>query len=212
MSPQVPTMNQASPVQLDVFVDFICPWCYLAHGVVQQLRGKRAVRVQWSPFPLHPDTPAEGMLLSDLFRGANVDAMHQRLYAIMDELKLPYSKSRDRLYNTRKAQELALWAQEQDGGEALVGELFRAYFVDNRNLADDAVLLDAVAQAGLDVEAARLVLASRSQSTQVDAAWERARQLRLNGVPAFVGGGYQFSGYQPLVEMERFLDFVQSKA
>ena len=59
------------------------------------------------------------MLLSDLFRGANVDAMHQRLYAIMDDLQLPYSKTRDRLYNTRKAQELALWAQEQPGGEAL---------------------------------------------------------------------------------------------
>lgn len=204
-------MNQTTPVQLDVFIDFICPWCYLAHGVVQQLRNKRAVSVQWSPFPLHPDTPAEGMLLSDLFRGANMDAMHQRLYAIMDELALPYSKTRDRLYNTRKAQELALWAQEQDGGDKLVAELFRSYFVDNRNLADDAVLLQAVAEAGLDVDAAREVLASRSHAAQVDAAWARAREYRLNGVPAFIGGGYQFSGYQPLEEMERFLDFVQAK-
>lgn len=205
-------MNQTIPVQLDVFVDFICPWCYLAHGVVEKLRGTRAVNVQWSPFPLHPDTPDDGMLLAELFRGANVDAMHQRLYAIMDELALPYSKSRDRLYNTRKAQELALWAQEQDGGETLIGELFRAYFVENRNLADEGVLLDVVAKAGLDVEAARNVLKTRSQSPQVDAAWDRARQLRLNGVPAFVGGGYQFSGYQPMAEMERFVDFVQSKA
>jgi predicted DsbA family dithiol-disulfide isomerase len=205
-------MNQATPVRLDVFVDFICPWCYLAHGVVEQLRRKRAVEVQWSPFPLHPDTPAAGMLLSDLFRGANVDAMHQRLYAIMDDLQLPYSKTRDRLYNTRKAQELALWAQEQPGGEALVAELFRAYFIQNLNLADTGVLLDAVTRAGLDVDAARRVLESGSHSAAVDAAWERARQLRLNGVPAFVGGGYQFSGYQPLVELERFLDFVQSKS
>jgi predicted DsbA family dithiol-disulfide isomerase len=203
---------QATPTQLDVFVDFICPWCYLAHGVVEKLRSTRAVAVQWSPFPLHPDTPNDGMLLSELFRGANVDAMHQRLYAIMDELALPYSKSRDRLYNTRKAQELALWAQDQPGGDALVGELFRAYFVDNHNLAEDSVLLDAVAKAGLDSEAARAVLASRSHAAQVDAAWARARQLGLNGVPAFVGAGYQFSGYQPLAEMERFVDFVQSKS
>ena len=72
--------------------------------------------------------------------------------------------------------------------------------------------LDAAAKAGLDVEAARAVLVSRSQGPQVDAAWARARQLGLNGVPAFVGGGYQFSGYQPLAEMERFVDFVQSKS
>jgi predicted DsbA family dithiol-disulfide isomerase len=168
--------------------------------------------VQWSVFPLHPDTPAEGMLLSDLFRGANVDDMHKRLYAIMDELHLPYSKTRDRLFNTRKAQELALWAQDQDKADALVKELFRAYFVDNHNLADDTVLLDAVAAAGLDTAAAQDVLANRSYAGQVDAAWDRARQYRLNGVPAFIGGGYQFSGYQPLAEMERFVDFVQSKS
>ncbi len=205
-------MNQATPVQLDVFVDFICPWCYLAHGVVEQLRGKRAVSVLWQPFPLHPDTPQDGMLLSDLFRGANVDAMHERLYAIMDELALPYSRTRDRLYNTRKAQELAVWAQQQNGGDRLVAELFRAYFVHNRNLADDSVLLAAVGSAGLDEAAAREVLTTHSRAAAVDAAWQRARQLGLNGVPAFIGGGYQFSGYQPLAELERFVDFVQTKS
>lgn len=201
-------MNQSTAVQLDVFVDFICPWCYLAHGVIGQLQQTRPLQVRWLPFPLHPDTPEQGMLLSELFRGANVDAMHERLYAIMDELALPYSKTRDRLFNTRKAQELALWAQEQDGGAALIAVLFRSYFVDDRNLADDAVLLDAVAQAGLDVAAARAVLTQRSYAAEVDAAWEQARQYRLNGVPAFVGGGYQFSGYQPVAEMERFVDFI----
>jgi predicted DsbA family dithiol-disulfide isomerase len=205
-------MNQTSPIQLEVFVDFICPWCYLAHGVVEQLSRTRAIAVLWQPFPLHPDTPPAGMLLSELFRGANVDAMHERLYAIMDELALPYSKTRDHLFNTRKAQELALWAQQQEGGEQLLAELFRAYFVDNQNLADADVLLAAVMRAGLDVEAARSVISTGSQSAGVDAAWARARQLRLGGVPAFISGGYQFSGYQPLAEVERFVDFVQSKS
>ena len=205
-------MNQGTPVQLEVFIDFICPWCYLAHGVVGKLRHTRALNVRWSPFPLHPDTPDEGMLLSELFRGANVDAMHKRLYAIMDELALPYSKTRDRLFNTRKAQELALWAQEQDGGDKLVAELFRSYFVDNCNLGTEAVLLDAVVNAGLDIDMARNVLTTRSHSAQVDVAWERAGQHRLNGVPAFIAGGYQFSGYQPLAELERFVDFAIAKS
>lgn len=205
-------MNESTPVQLEVFIDFICPWCYLAHGVVGKLRHKRALNVRWSPFPLHPDTPDEGMLLSELFRGANVDVMHQRLYAIMDELALPYSKTRDRLFNTRKAQELALWAQGQDGGDKLVAELFHSYFVDNRNLGTEAVLLDAVVNAGLDIDMAKNVLATRSHSAQVDVAWERAGQHRLNGVPAFVAGGYQFSGYQPLAELERFVDFAIAKS
>lgn len=205
-------MPISTPVRLEVFIDFICPWCYLAHGVVEQVRKTRPLHVVWQPFPLHPATPPQGMLLSELFRGADVSAMHARLYAIMDELQLPYSKDRDRLYNTRQAQELLLWAQAQDRGDALAGALFRAYFVDVRNLAERQVLLDAVAAAGLEPAAAEEVLDKQRQAAAVDSAWQRARQLGLNGVPAFVGGGYQFSGYQPVAELERFLDFLGTRA
>lgn len=199
-----------APVKLEVFIDFICPWCYLAHGVVEKLQQKHALDITWSPFPLHPDTPQEGMLLSELFRGANIDAMHQRLYALMDELGLEH-KDRERLFNTRKAQELALWAATQPDGDKLIGLLFRAYFVDNRNLSDEAVLLDIVTQAGLNPEAARLVLADKTFAPEVDKAWQRARSSQINGVPAFIGGGYQVSGFQPLAEMERFLAFIKTK-
>lgn len=199
------------PVKLDVFIDFICPWCYLAHGVVEKLRQKHDLDLTWLPFPLHPDTPQDGMLLSDLFRGANIDAMHQRLYALMDELGLEH-RDRERLFNTRKAQELALWAATQPEGEKLIGELFRAYFVHNRNLADETVLLDVVAQAGLAPEEARHVLANKTFAADVDAAWKRARTYQINGVPAFIGGGYQMSGFQPLQEMERFLEHIKPKS
>lgn len=205
-------MQPGPVVQLDIFIDFICPWCYLAHGVVEQVRKSRPVQVRWQPFPLHPTTPASGLLLSELFRGADVSAMHARLYAIMDELGLPYSKDRDSLYNTRQAQELLLWAQEQDAGDALASALFRRYFVDLGNLADPDVLLEAVTSAGLDPAAARTVLDSKSHAAAVDQSWQLARQLGLNGVPAFVGGGYQFSGYQPAAELERFLDFLQAQS
>lgn len=207
-------MSSASgqaPIKLEVFIDFVCPWCYLAHGVVEKLQQKHALDVIWSPFPLHPETPQDGMLLSDLFRGANITAMHQRLYALMDELGLAHNE-RERLFNTRKAQELALWAATQPEGDKVMGLLFRAYFVDNRNLADEAVLLDVVAAAGLDQDTARKVLADKTFAAAVDAAWQRARASQINGVPAFIGGGYQVSGFQPLAEMERFLEFIKAKA
>jgi predicted DsbA family dithiol-disulfide isomerase len=205
-------MSSSAAVRLEVFIDFVCPWCYLAHGVVEQLRRQRPFAVQWQPFPLQPSTPPQGMLLSELFGGADVSAMHERIYALMDELQLPYARQRDRLYNTRKAQELLLWAQAQDAGDALVAALFRSYFVEVRNLAEQDVLLEAAASAGLDTDAALAVLQSGSQAAGVDASWQRARQLGLNGVPAFVAAGYQFSGHQPATELARFLDFLQSQS
>lgn len=196
------------PTHIDVFIDFVCPWCYLAHQAVNQLQQKRSVEVQWHPFPLHPETPQEGLSISTLFGGADLGEVHSRLYALMDETGLPYSRERTHLFNTRKAQELLLWARDQDAAEPLVDALFQAYFVNNRNLADLAVLREAVERAGLDADAALEALEQGDYVQDVDEAWQRARQSRINGVPAFIGGGYQFSGYQPLAEMERFLDYI----
>jgi predicted DsbA family dithiol-disulfide isomerase len=196
--------------KLEIFVDFVCPWCYLAYGAVRQLQQQRPVQVTWSPFPLHPSTPREGMLLTDLLPGMDLDAAHRRINAMLDELGLEHGE-RDRTYNTRLAQELLLWSKTQENGDALVPLLYRAYFVHNQNLAEETVLLDAVKEAGLDVEAARKALHDRSFSAAVDAEWQRARQYQITGVPAFIAGGYQVTGFHPAAELQRFLDYVQTQ-
>src|SRR5690606_23906500 len=144
----------------------------------------------------------EGMLLSDLLRGMDIDAAHRRINQLLDELGLEHGE-RDRTYNTRLAQELLLWARSQPGGDALVPELYRAYFVHNRNLAEEAVLLDAVKAAGLAVEAARKVLHERSYSKALDTEWNRARQYQISGVPAFIAGNYQMTGFRPAAELQK---------
>lgn len=197
--------------QLEVFVDFVCPWCYLAYGAVKRLQTETPVNITWSPFPLHPSTPPEGMLLTDLLRGMDLEAAHRRINQLLDELGLEHGE-RDRTYNTRLAQELLLWAKTQAGGDALVPQLYRAYFVHNRNLAVESVLLDAVQAAGLDVAAARGVLQQRSFSKALDTEWNRARQYQITGVPAFIAGGYQMTGFHPAPEIKQFLDFVATKA
>lgn len=196
------------PLQLEIFTDFICPWCYLASGVVARLQQELPLQVQWSPFPLNPRIPPEGMLLQDMLPGTDLDAAHKRLYAMMDELGLPHG-DRTRIFNSRLAQEVALWANTQQGGAALWPLLYRAYFVHERNLADAAVLLQLVNEAGLDVEAAGVVLAEGTFSAEVDASWQRARELQISGVPTFIAGGYQMTGYNPEAELRRFIEFVQ---
>src|SRR5436190_24101456 len=116
-------------IQLQVFTDFVCPWCYLCTPRVAKLERSLNVAVQWVYFPLHPNTPAEGLLLKDLFagRGFDLDAMHTRMKTLMDAEGLPYER-RSHTYNSRLAQELAKWADSQPGFEAIHGELYRAYF------------------------------------------------------------------------------------
>jgi predicted DsbA family dithiol-disulfide isomerase len=166
--------------------------------------------VEWVHFPLHPETPADGRALAELFAnrpGYDPEAMYQRMKGLMDAEGLPYGR-RTHTYNSRLAQELGRWADTVEGGEALHDALYRAYFVDARNIGDPDVLLEIVGETGLEVEAARQALATRRFKAQVDTDWARSRQLGVTGVPTFVAGGYGVVGAQPYEVLERLLTEV----
>ena len=154
--------------------------------------------MQWVYFPLHPDTPSEGLPLKDLFagRGFDLEAMHARMKGLMDAEGLPYSR-RTHTYNSNRAQELAKWADTKPGFEAIHGVLYRAYFVDGRNIGDPEVLVDIAKSVGLPPEEAREVLLRRTFKDQVQADWELSRRSGITGVPSFVAGKYKVVGAQP---------------
>jgi len=164
------------------------------------------VKIEWVHFPLHPDTPAEGRSLADLFAGRNVDrkAMHAQMKARMDAEGLPYGE-RTMTYNSRLAQELGKWADTQPGGEAIHDALFRAYFVDARDISRPAVLLDIAQRVGLSIEGAREVLEKRTFKDAVDADWTLSRQYGITGVPTFVAGNYGVVGAQPYEALEQLV-------
>ncbi|MDG2175662.1 MAG: DsbA family protein [Gammaproteobacteria bacterium] len=200
-------MSESSQTRIEIFTDYVCPWCYLASAVVEKVEQTHHVDFQWSPFPLHPDTPDEGLLLES-FLGPNLDAMHDKLYGLMDELGLEHC-DRTKTYNSRLAQELGMWADTQENGKALHKELYRTYFVQDRNLALKTVLLDAVENASLDSAVAESVIDKREFSETVDASWMRARQMQISGVPSFIAGGYITSGYHPYDELVKFIEYVE---
>lgn len=154
-------------------------------------------------FPLHPDTPLDGQTLEQLFagRGVDVDASYRQMKERMDAEGLPYGK-RTHTYNSRLAQELGAWADTQDGGEAIHDALYRAYFVDAKNIGDVDVLLEVAGSVGLDVEAARSVLEDRTFKAAIDEDWAKSRQYGVTGVPTFVAGGYGVVGAQPYETLE----------
>jgi len=177
---------------------------------IEKLKAEHHVKVEWVHFPLHPDTPAEGRSLADLFAGRNMDlkALHAQMKARMDAEGLPYGE-RAMTYNSRLAQELGKWADTQPGGEAIHGALFRAYFVEARDISQPAVLLDIARQVGLSVDAAREVLEKRTFKDAVDADWTLSRQYGVTGVPTFVAGRYGVVGAQPY---EALVQLVQKAA
>ncbi len=173
---------------------------------IEKLRAEHDVKVEWVHFPLHPDTPPQGRSLADLFAGRNMDrkAMHEQMKARMDAEGLPYGE-RTMTYNSRLAQELGKWADTQPGGEALHDALFRAYFVEARDISQPAVLLEIAEQVGLSAPGAREVLEKRTFKEAVDRDWELSRRYGVTGVPTFVAGDRGVVGAQPYEVLERLV-------
>lgn len=112
-------------------------------------------------------------------------------------------------YNSRLAQELAAWADTEEGGEKLHNQLYEAYFVANKNIADLTVLLELVAAAGLDVTRAEEVLTQRLFSPEIDQHWQRAQSMGLSGVPTFVCDELYVVGHQQYEVLLRFLNHMR---
>jgi predicted DsbA family dithiol-disulfide isomerase len=173
---------------------------------IERLRKAHGLRVKWVHFPLHPETPAEGRSLEDLFagRGYDISKMQAQMRARMEAEGLAYG-TRTMTYNSRLAQELAAWADTQPGGEAIHETMFRAYFVDARNIGDPDVLVEVASSAGLPADQARVVIEQRTHKAAVDADWEKSRRYGVTGVPTFVVGNQGVVGAQPYEVLEQLV-------
>lgn len=153
--------------------------------------------MRWIAFPLHPDTPDDGLSLERLFAGRGVDipAVLEQLRQVAAAEGLPFGDRRY-TYNSRRAQEVGKWAEAKGLGDAFHHAAFRAYFADGDNIADLGVLTRLAAAVGLPPEAAETVLAERRYADAVDADWRRSRDAGITAVPTFTVNGSRLVGAQ----------------
>ena len=162
--------------------------------------------IKWVQFPLHPETPQEGLSLEELFAASNLDipAIQGHLRELMRLEGLPYG-NRTHTYNSRIAQELSKWAERFPESSMLNQKIFEAYFANGQNLADQNLLIQLAGETGLSTKEAAEVLKNRVYKEAVDIDWMRSRQIGISGVPTFVIGQYGISGAQSYEMLERFV-------
>jgi predicted DsbA family dithiol-disulfide isomerase len=145
-------------------------------------------------------------LLEELFAGQPVDVeqMMAHLRKTAADLGLPFG-ARKKTYNSRLAQEMGLWAESKDMGDPFHLAVFRAYFVDGKNIAKTSVLLDLAYSLKLDREEAETVLQARSFKDEVDADWFLSREEGITAVPTVVINGDKLVGAQPYAVLAEFM-------
>jgi predicted DsbA family dithiol-disulfide isomerase len=200
-----------------MFSDYGCPWCYLGRARLQQAAAGLDQPILIRPFPLAADTPPEGR---DLYaaledKGVDVEAAHARLVPLMkaEGLEYPASVLGRRVWNTRRAQELALWAEEQDLAqvEVLHDRLFHAYQVENLDLYDLDVLECLAAEVGFDGKAGRGAVERGDLAAARELSWRTAGRAGITGVPTYVAGGFGIVGAQSVDVLREFILEIQAQ-
>jgi predicted DsbA family dithiol-disulfide isomerase len=173
---------------------------------IEKLRENFEIEVRWRAFPLHPETPEEGLLMEEIYaaRVTNIHRAVAGMKKVAEELGLPLG-DRKKTYNSRLAQELGKWAETKGKGGEFHDAAFRAYFADGKNIAKTSVLAGLAKAVGLPEKEAREVLKMRTFQEAVDSDWELADQMGISSVPTFVLDHEAVVGAQPYEILEQFL-------
>lgn len=193
-------------LQIDIFSDLVCPWCYIGKHRLEEalkLRPQMEASIFWHPFELNPDMPMEGMdpetyLIAKFGSAQRAKELYKPILDAAASLDLPIDfERRTRIPNTARSHALTFWAQQEGYGSAMVEALFRAYFVEGRDIGAPSVLADIAESVGMDRDLVEARLAAGFNIEDVHRTSEKVRQMGLSGVPFFiVNRTYALSGAQ----------------
>jgi predicted DsbA family dithiol-disulfide isomerase len=187
---------QMMTIQLTIYSDYICPWCYVGQGVVEKLKTEYPLEIDWRPFYLRPDTPPEGMDLPAYIR-ERAAASTGRLQAIARSYGMDFVHVQ-RFFNTRRAHEATEYAREQGKSEEFHRAVFHQVYGLGHDISAWEVLGAAALEAGLDAGAMQSAVESGKYSALVQQQITRAHTLGVTAVPTYVlNNRYGIVGTQP---------------
>ena len=195
------------PIKLDIMSDPICPWCFIGKAYLDKALSahpNHPFLIEWHPFQLNPDMPANGMgrreYLEGKFGGKEAAV---RAYAPVVESAKTAGVAIDfegmkRTPNTINAHRLIHWAGIEGRQTAAVAALFKAYFTDAHDIGDPDVLIDIAKSVEMDADVVKRLLDSDEDLKLIQDRDKHSRKMGINSVPTFIiANQHAVPGAQP---------------
>jgi predicted DsbA family dithiol-disulfide isomerase len=195
------------PIKLDIMSDPICPWCFIGKSYLDKALAdhpNHPFQIEWHPFQLNPDMPANGMgrraYLEGKFGGKDAAV---RAYAPVVESAKTAGVAIDfegmkRTPNTINAHRLIHWAGIEGRQTAAVSALFKAYFTDARDIGDAEVLADIADSIEMDAAVVTRLLGTDEDLAAIRDRDAHSRKMGINSVPTFIiANQHAVPGAQP---------------
>ena len=207
---------------LDIFSDPICPWCYIGKGLLDRAllaQPDHPFTIRWRPFMLNPEMPAGGMdrraYLEAKF-GGKEGAVQAYMPIAERAAEAGLEIHLDKIATTPStldAHRLIHWAGVEGVQTAVVSSLFRAYFVEGRDIGEAEVLADVADSSGMDGSVVQRLLASEADRREIQEMDSSARGMGVQAVPTFVvAGQHAVPGAQPTELWLRVIEEIRAQA
>jgi predicted DsbA family dithiol-disulfide isomerase len=190
------------PITIEVFSDFVCPFCYLAEQALADAVEGRDTQICWQPFELRPEpTPTprpEGDYLQSTWQ--------EVVYPMAERMGVPIVLPRvsPQPYS-RRAFEGFAYATEHGLGQRYTEQVYRAFFVKQRDIGQPDVLAEIAAGLGLDTDEFRAALDSDRYAEMHQQARRRAHELGITTVPTFLVDDRRLEGVPSAQALHRLI-------
>jgi predicted DsbA family dithiol-disulfide isomerase len=211
-------------MEVEIWADIVCPWCYLGkrhfERALDSFDHRDKVQVVYRSFELDPAAP-QGVTTP------TVDLLAQKYRMSPDQARQAQRQMEERASadgltfrmdglrsgNTRDAHRLLHLAKSSGRQSELMERLQRAYFTEQDSIFDHDTLTRLAVEAGLDRGEVADVLASDRYTDHVETDQAMAQSLGATGVPLFViDRRYGISGAQPPETIAGVLERAWSEA
>ena len=195
------------PAPIEFYFDFSSPYGYLASEKIEALAAKHGRTVNWHPIllgavfkqtgavpllqiPLKGDYSRRDMHRSAAFHGV-------REFRVPSKFPIP----------SQAAARIVLWlaARDQALATRVVHALYRAYFVDDKDISSPEVAIAVAATCGVDAAEARAAIDDPAIKDALKRANDEAMAKGVFGSPYIVIDGEPFWGLDRFEQIERWL-------
>ena len=184
-------------LKIDIVSDVVCPWCTIGYKrlekAISELGIEDKIDLEWQPFELNPNMPAEGQDLHEHIAekyGSTMEQQKESQETMTDageELGFTFDYFEGmRMSNTFEAHVLLEYAREFGKQTELKMRLTKAFFSERKDVSDRTVLKEALLDVGLNAEEALAKLEDQEARKEVrdkEAYWQN---IGVRSVPTIV--------------------------
>ena len=182
-------------IELDIFSDTICPWCYIGKKRLDKAIEKYThleIKQTWRPFQLNPGMTPDGMdrqeyLVSKFGSSDAAKTIYDNIFEEGKKEGINFNfDSIEVTPNSFNSHRLLALAYKQNIQEDVLNDLFEAYFIRGEDIGNPNILLSIAVSHSIDEDEFKKYLSDQENIEPLANEEIQARKMGINSVPTFI--------------------------